>query len=297
MSHRLDAELVRRGHARSRARAIELVGAGRVTVGGVPALRPAQRITPDADVVVAPDSSDAWVSRAAHKLLGALAAVEALVPGGLEPAGAVCLDAGASTGGFTQVLLARGAARVVAADVGHDQLDPVVAGDPRVVVREGLNVRDLDPQDPDLTPAPRLVVADLSFISLTLVLPALIGAAAPGADLLVMVKPQFEVGRERLARDGVVTSPTLRAESVATVARAALASGAEVRAVLPSELPGETGNREYFLWLRRSAGPGPATPSAPSPDAVAAVTAAVTTAVVEARPVLVQPAPEASHEP
>lgn len=292
VSTRLDAELVRRGHARSRARATELVDAGRVTVAGVTAHRPAQRVTPDDDVRVIPDAADRWVSRAAHKLLGALDAADLLAPGEITPAGATCLDAGASTGGFTQVLLARGAARVVAADVGHGQLDPLVAGDPRVVVREGLNVRDLDPGDPDLEPAPALVVADLSFISLTLVLPALMAVAAPGADLLVMVKPQFEVGRERLARDGVVTSPALRSEAVTTVARAALARGAGVRAVLPSGLPGETGNREYFLWLRLPTSPAPGAPTGGPPDAVSrGVVEAVTTAVNEDRPVLVRPAP------
>lgn len=305
MSHRLDAELVRRGHARSRARASELVVSGRVTVAGVTAHRPAQRVAPEDDVAVVPDPADRWVSRAAHKLLGALDAVEALAPGQLDPAGATCLDAGASTGGFTQVLLSRGAARVLALDVGHGQLDPVVAGDPRVVVREGCNVRDLAPGDPNLDPVPTLVVADLSFISLTLVLPALV-AAAPGADLLVMVKPQFEVGRERLARDGVVTSPALRTEAVTTVARTASRLGAETRAVLPSELPGETGNREYFLWLRSprvvpsgaASGAAPAAPPDGLPGALAdALADAVALAVTEDRPVLVRPAPEATHEP
>lgn len=169
-------------------------------------------------------------------------------------AGRRCLDAGASTGGFTDVLLRRGAEHVVAVDVGHDQLLPWLRADPRVTVREGVNVRHLRPGDVD--PAPDLVVGDLSFISLTLVLPGLLAVAAPGADLLLMVKPQFEVGRERLGSGGVVRDPRLRADAVVAVAEAAVGLGARPRAVVASPLPGPHGNVEYFLWSVAPGGRG-----------------------------------------
>lgn len=250
-SVRLDAELVRRGLARSRQRAADLIAAGRVEVAGAVATKPAQPVSPDADVDVRGDDRTEYVSRAAHKLVGALDAVAELVPGAVVVQGARCLDAGASTGGFTQVLLERGAAHVVAVDVGHGQMADVVAADPRVTSLEGVNVRGLTTGE---TGGPvGLVVADLSFISLTVALPALLGVAAPDADLLVMVKPQFEVGRERLGSSGVVSSPDLREEAVRQVAQAAERLGAVVRAVLPSPLPGPSGNHEYFLWLRPGA--------------------------------------------
>ncbi|MCV2393368.1 TlyA family RNA methyltransferase [Actinotalea sp. M2MS4P-6] len=240
---RLDAELVRRGLARSRRRAAELVEAGRVLVDGSPAAKPARAVAPTAELTVAP--GDEYVSRGAHKLLGAFDDLAALgTP--VVVASARCLDAGASTGGFTQVLLEAGAAHVDAVDVGHGQAAPEIAADPRVTVREGVNVRHLVPAD--LTGPPDLVVADLSFISLTLVLDALIGVTAPGAHLLVLVKPQFEVGRERLGADGVVTSDALRAEAVLAVADA-VPQHVRIDAVLPSRLPGPAGNREYFLHL------------------------------------------------
>jgi 23S rRNA (cytidine1920-2'-O)/16S rRNA (cytidine1409-2'-O)-methyltransferase len=256
-------------------------------------------VTAEHDVAVATDESDpGFASRAGHKLAGALVA---LGDRGPDVRGRVCLDAGASTGGFTDVLLRRGAARVVAVDVGHGQLLPELAQDARVESREGVNVRDLAPGDVD--PAPGLVVADLSFISLTLVLPALVGVAAPGADLLVMVKPQFEVGRERLGSGGVVREPALRAAAVVDVARAARALGLDVLAVLPSVLPGPSGNVEYFLWLRRDE-PAPGDHEQTAPEAgvgervgssapasgdawSAAVEAAVATVVVDGAPVAV----------
>ncbi|WP_199421857.1 TlyA family RNA methyltransferase [Actinotalea solisilvae] len=246
---RLDTELVRRGLVRSRTRAAALVAGGHVRVGGAVVTRAAHPVEVT-DVLDVDQPGSAYVSRAAHKLAGALDAL-ADVPGAPDPHGRWCLDAGASTGGFTQVLLERGAAHVWAVDVGHGQLDPVVAADPRVTSREGVNVRDL--RVGDLPRPADLVVADLSFISLRLVVGPLVDAAAPGADLLVMVKPQFEVGRERLARTGVVTSPDLRHEAVAAVADAARTAGAQLRAVVPSLLPGENGNHEYFLWLTRPA--------------------------------------------
>ncbi|MDC7123331.1 TlyA family RNA methyltransferase [Cellulomonas fimi] len=245
MTARLDSELVRRGLARSRAQAGELVASGRVSVGGRAVRRPSAQVSEADAVHVAADPSDpGYASRAAHKLAGVL---DALGADGPRVDGALCLDAGASTGGFTDVLLRRGARRVVAVDVGHDQLVTTLRDDPRVEVREGVNVRSLAAGD--VVPAPDVVVADLSFISLGLVLPALASVAAPGADLVVLVKPQFEVGRERLGSGGVVRDAALRAQAVRDVAGAAQRAGLAVRAVARSVLPGPSGNVEYFLWL------------------------------------------------
>ncbi|GEL93346.1 TlyA family RNA methyltransferase [Cellulomonas composti] len=244
MHARLDAELVRQGLARSRRHAGELIAQGRVTVDGSVALRSATPVGAESSVSVTGDDDPGYASRAGHKLAGALDALP--VPVG----GRVCLDAGASTGGFTDVLLRRGAAHVCAVDVGHGQIVERLRSDARVDVREGVNVRDLVPGAVD--PVPELVVADLSFISLGLVLPALVAVAADRADLLVMVKPQFEVGRERLGSGGVVRDPELRAESVVGVATCAADLGLEVRGVVTSALPGPSGNVEFFLWLRRS---------------------------------------------
>ncbi len=253
MTTRLDTELVRRGLARSRRHAGDLIAAGRVSVDGAAASRSSVQVTDERDVTVRADATDpGYASRAGHKLAGAL---DALGPDGPRVAGRHCLDAGASTGGFTDVLLRRGAARVVAVDVGHDQLVEELRHDARVDVREGVNVRALRAQD--VEPAPELVVADLSFISLTLVLPALVDVARRDADLLVMVKPQFEVGRERLGSGGVVRLPQLRLDAVVGVARAAAELGVEVRAAVRSPLPGPSGNVEYFLWLRRADADGP----------------------------------------
>ena len=241
---RLDTELVRRGLARSRRHADELIGAGRVRVDGAVATKPATALSGDQHVDVEPAGEPDYASRAGHKLARAL---EALGPEGPRVHGQRCLDAGASTGGFTDVLLRRGAEHVVAVDVGHDQLLPRLRADPRVTVREGLNVRHLTPGD--VAPPPGLVVGDLSFISLTLVLPALASVVEPGGDLLLMVKPQFEVGRERLGAGGVVRDAGLRVDAVLTVAGAAVELGLSVRAVVPSPLPGPGGNVEYFLWM------------------------------------------------
>jgi 23S rRNA (cytidine1920-2'-O)/16S rRNA (cytidine1409-2'-O)-methyltransferase len=246
---RLDSELVRRGLARSRRHAGELISAGRVAVDGVATSRSATSLRDEQVVTVVADDDPGYASRAGHKLAGAL---ERWLPAGLAVSGRVCLDAGASTGGFTDVLLRHGAAHVVAVDVGHGQLVETLRSDPRVDSREGVNVRSLAAGDVD--PAPGLVVADLSFISLTLVLPALGAVAAPDADLVVMVKPQFEVGRERLGSGGVVRDPRLRADAVLGVARAAVALGLEVVDVCASPLPGPSGNVEFFLWLRRGDG-------------------------------------------
>ncbi|MBB2922193.1 TlyA family RNA methyltransferase [Cellulomonas cellasea] len=243
---RLDLELVRRGLARSRRHAGELIAAGRVTVDGVPTSRSATALKDEQSVTVSAADDPGYASRAGHKLAGAL---DRWIPAGLRVEDRVCLDAGASTGGFTDVLLRHGARSVAAVDVGHGQLVEALRADPRVESREGVNVRNLVPGD--LAPPPELVVADLSFISLTLVLPALAAVAADGADLVVMVKPQFEVGRERLGSGGVVRDPGLRAEAVLTVARAAVVLGLRVVDVCVSPLPGPSGNVEFFLWLRR----------------------------------------------
>lgn len=277
---RLDAELVRRGLARSRGRAAELIAQGRVRVAGTVATKLSRPVAED-DQLTVEDAGADYVSRGAHKLLGALDDLRALGTGP-EPRGARCLDAGASTGGFTQVLLERGAAHVLAVDVGHGQLDPAVADDARVTVREGCNVRDLRPDD---VPGPvDLVVADLSFISLGLVLAPLVGVVTPGGDLLLLVKPQFEVGRGRTV-DGVVTAPALRADAVAAVAEA-VPPAARVAAVLPSRLPGPAGNLEYFLWLAVA----PSGQDAPGP-APGAVRRAVEAAVHTGEPQLVPAEP------
>ncbi len=253
---RLDSELVRRGLARSRRHADELIGAGRVRVDGAVATKSATGLAPDQVVQVeARESGTQYASRAGHKLAGAL---DALRPRGPVVRGRRCLDAGASTGGFTDVLLHRGASHVVAVDVGHDQLLPRLRDDPRVTVREGLNVRHLQPAD--VEPPPGLVVGDLSFISLTLVLPALSSVVTPGGDLLLMVKPQFEVGRDRLGAGGVVRDPSLRESAVLGVALAATSLGLTVRAAVASPLPGPGGNVEYFLWMTA---PASAEPHAP----------------------------------
>jgi len=250
---RLDAELVRRGLARSREQAVEYITAGRVTVGGRTAGKAATQVETSAAIVVtgAAGGEDGYVSRGGHKLAGALAAFGPL---GLVVEGRRCLDAGASTGGFTDVLLRAGAKEVVAVDVGYGQLAWRLQTDPRVVVVDRTNVRDLTLGHIGGVAA-ELVVGDLSFISLTLVLPALLRCAAPETDLALMVKPQFEVGRERLGAGGVVRDPQLRADAVRTVAAAAWALGLGVRGVTASPLPGPSGNVEYFLWLRAGAPP------------------------------------------
>ncbi|WP_436736281.1 TlyA family RNA methyltransferase [Streptomyces sp. BBFR102] len=247
---RLDAELVRRKLARSREHASQLIAAGRVTVGGATATKPATQVATSAAVVVAADEHDPdYVSRGGHKLAGAL---EAFVPGGLAVRGRRALDAGASTGGFTDVLLRAGAAQVVAVDVGYGQLAWSLQSDERVVVKDRTNVRELTLDAIDGEPVD-LVVGDLSFIPLGLVLPALVACTRPDADLVLMVKPQFEVGRERLGSGGVVRSTQLRAEAVRTVAGHAAELGLGVLGVTASPLPGPSGNVEYFLWLRAGA--------------------------------------------
>lgn len=246
---RLDAELVRRGLASSRHQAADLIVAGHVRVGGVLAAKPATMVDPAAAIVVN-DAAPAYVSRGAHKLVGAL---EVFMPQGLAVAARRCLDAGASTGGFTEVLLQRGAAEVVAVDVGYGQLAWSLRNDPRVRVYERTNVRTLSAEV--IGGQVQLSVADLSFISLRLVLAALVDCTQPDGDLVLMVKPQFEVGRQRVGAGGVVKDPGLRAEAVTSVAEAGAALGWGVAGLAPSPLPGPAGNREFFVWLRRGAPP------------------------------------------
>jgi 23S rRNA (cytidine1920-2'-O)/16S rRNA (cytidine1409-2'-O)-methyltransferase len=245
---RLDAELVRRGLARSREHAVTLIAEGRVAVAGTAATKPATGVEAGTPVIVRTDpDTPSWVSRGAHKLLGALDAF------GVAVEGRRVLDAGASTGGFTEVLLSRGAAEVVAVDVGYGELAWSLRTDDRVHVLERTNVRSLTPEA--IEGPVDLVVADLSFISLRLVLPALTACARPEADLLPMVKPQFEVGRERLGAGGVVRDPEHRVQAVLDVAVAAASLGWGTAGVVASPLPGPAGNVEFFLWLRRDAGP------------------------------------------
>jgi 23S rRNA (cytidine1920-2'-O)/16S rRNA (cytidine1409-2'-O)-methyltransferase len=244
---RLDAELVRRGLARSREQAAELITDGRVKVGGQVATKPATGVEPATPLLVEEPEGPSYVSRGGHKLAGALDAF------GYDPAGKRVLDAGASTGGFTDVLLQRGAREVVAVDVGYGQLAWSLQTDERVTVVDRTNVRALTAEQ---VGAPvDLVVADLSFIPLGLVLPALVACAAPAADLLPMVKPQFEVGKERLPAGGVVRDPQLRAEAVRRVAEQAAGLGLGVCGVTASPLPGPSGNVEFFLWLTAGAPP------------------------------------------
>ena len=243
---RIDAELVRRGLARSRQHAGELLDAGHVRLDGEVVTKAARQVDPAQALLVDAPAAQDYVSRGAHKLAGALDALGADAP---LVTGRRCLDAGASTGGFTDVLLRCGAAHVVAVDVGYGQLAWSLQTDDRVSVLDRTNVRTLTPEA--VAPAPELVVGDMSFISLTLVLPALARAAAPDADFLLMVKPQFEVGKERLGPGGVVRDPALHVESVRTVAAAAAELGLDTWAVVPSPLPGPAGNVEYFLAMRR----------------------------------------------
>ena len=239
---RVDAELVRRGLARSRQQAAELIGAGRVSIDGMPAAKPATAIAVSAALIVEGADERSWVSRGAHKLIGALDAFDLAVDGRR------CLDAGASTGGFTEVLLDRGAREVVAVDVGYGQLAWSLRCDPRVTVMERTNVRELTADA--VSGAVDLVVTDLSFISLSTVLPALTSCASEDADIVPMVKPQFEVGRDHVGSGGVVSDPRLRADAVLAVARRAAELHWHTVAVTASPLPGPSGNVEYFLRLR-----------------------------------------------
>lgn len=235
---RLDLALVHWAGVASRTRAQDLISQGRVRVDGKVVTRVSTPVAPGAELEV---EDEGWVSRAAHKLLGAMQ------DSGFSPRGRV-LDAGASTGGFTQVLLRRGCEQVYAVDVGHDQLDPGLRADPRVVVREGLNLRDLTLADLDGVKVDA-IVADVSFISLKLLLGPLRDVLAPSGAALLLVKPQFEVGRESLGPGGVVRDPSERDRVVAEVAAAAGGLGLIEVWRGASRLPGPAGNVEIFLLL------------------------------------------------
>src|SRR3954462_15199577 len=238
---RLDTLLHRRGLFESRARAAAAVMAGEVRLGtdGARAAKPGQLVAED--VALAVGQRPRYVSRGGVKLENALAAT------GVDPTGRRCVDVGASTGGFTDVLLQRGADHVVAVDVAYGELDWGLRNDDRVTVLERTNVRALSPSD--LPYAPDLLVADLSFISLRKVLPALLGCMAPRFDALVMVKPQFEVGKGRVGGGGVVRDPADRRWSLVAVGTAAQELGASVLGFVSSGLPGPKGNKETFVWL------------------------------------------------
>jgi 23S rRNA (cytidine1920-2'-O)/16S rRNA (cytidine1409-2'-O)-methyltransferase len=245
MKTRLDAELVRRELARSREHAADLIESRSVLVSGIPATKPATQVDAETSITLQGDRDD-FVSRGGHKLAGALD-----VFADVQVTGRNCLDAGASTGGFTDVLLRRDAKLVVAVDVGYGQLAWELRQDPRVKILDRTNIRhltgDMVGEEIDL------VVADLSFISLSLVLPALAAVSKPNADFVLMVKPQFEVGREKLGAGGVVRDPALRRSAVLDVAESAYDVGLGTMGIAASPLPGPAGNVEYFLWLRRGA--------------------------------------------
>ncbi|MFZ3452842.1 TlyA family RNA methyltransferase [Arthrobacter sp. 7Tela_A1] len=244
---RLDQELVTRGLARSRTHAGKLIAGGRVLRAGSVLTKASTPIRPEDPLQVTDDGGPDYVSRAGHKLAGALEAFPTVNPAGLR-----CLDAGASTGGFTDVLLRAGAREVAAVDVGHGQLVDSLRSDPRVRVFEGMNVRYFTPGD--IGGQVDLTVADLSFISLTMVIVPLAAATAPGGSLLLMVKPQFEVGRELLNRTGVVTDPARHRLAVDRVTDAAVGAGLEISGIARSPLPGQNGNVEFFMWMRVPAG-------------------------------------------
>jgi 23S rRNA (cytidine1920-2'-O)/16S rRNA (cytidine1409-2'-O)-methyltransferase len=249
---RLDAELVRRGLARSRALAVEAIAGGRVTIDGKAALKPSLRVSPDSDLGLVGD--DGYVSRSAHKLAAALEAFAVPVNGRLA------LDVGASTGGFTQVLLERGARQVIALDVGHGQLAIQVREDPRVVVVEGVNARSLTAAElaerSRVDEVPGLVVADVSFISLTTILPALVDTVGLDADFVLLIKPQFEVGRQGI-REGLVRDRARRQDAASAVLWAAWDLGLPTAGIISSPLLGSNGNQEYLVWLSRSVGGNP----------------------------------------
>ncbi|MCI1020165.1 TlyA family RNA methyltransferase [Microbacterium sp. C5A9] len=249
---RLDAALAARGLARSRTHAATLVAEGLVSVDGRPVVKASTTVADSSEITVA--GADHYVGRAAHKLIAALDGF------GIDVAGRLALDMGASTGGFTQVLRERGARRVLAVDVGHDQLAASIAADPGVVSVEGYNVRYMTPENlaastGESTP-PDLIVGDLSFISLELVLPAVAAVAPTGSDIILLVKPQFEVGRTAV-RGGLVTDPATRADAVARTVWSAWDVGFGMLGILPSPILGTHGNAEYLVHLAPGRGSDP----------------------------------------
>ncbi len=254
---RLDAALATRGIARSRTHAAELIVSGRVRVNGHPVIKAAHRVRDADDIAV--ERLDHYVSRAAHKLIAALDAFD------IDVTGRRALDVGASTGGFTQVLLERQVGSVIALDVGHNQLSPSIRSDERVRVLEGVNARYLTrenlagllrrPEVPD-EDAPNLVVADLSFISLTHVIPALRATATTDADFVLLIKPQFEVGRQGV-KEGIVTNAGKREDAINAVLWCAFDAGLRTAGILSSPILGGAGNREYLVWFSASVGSNP----------------------------------------
>jgi len=242
---RLDLLLVARGLAKSREEAQRLILAGEVRVGDQVARKASESVSPEAELAIGRRAR--FASRGGDKLDGALEAFA------IDVTGRAALDVGASTGGFTDCLLSRGASRVYAVDVGYGQLDWKLRQDPRVVVIERRNVRDLEPAS--IAERIAIAVADVSFISLRLVLPKIREVVVAGGDVVVLVKPQFEVGKGKVGAGGVVRDPALREAAVAAVAAAAAVSGLGVAGVTASPLPGPSGNVEYFLWLCRGALP------------------------------------------
>lgn len=242
---RLDMMLVASGLVESRAKAQRLIKAGHVRVDGATVTKPSFMVKAGHSEL-AVDKGDDYVSRGAYKLKGAF---EAFADAGLTgPQGLECLDIGASTGGFTDVLLREGAAKVIALDVGHGQLDPRIAGDPRVIEMSGVNIREVEPDD--LPFRPRMIVSDVSFISLTYVIPVIARIAAPGADVVLLVKPQFEVGREGLGKNGIVEDASLRQRALDDVTDCARRCGLDVVATADSPIAGTHGNVEYLLYAR-----------------------------------------------
>jgi 23S rRNA (cytidine1920-2'-O)/16S rRNA (cytidine1409-2'-O)-methyltransferase len=245
---RLDALLVERGVFESRSRAAAAVMAGAVRTGPdrSPATKPGMLVAPDAEVEVA--EGKRYASRGGHKLERALACFD------VDPAARLCLDVGASTGGFTDCLLQAGAARVTCVDVAYGELDWRLREDPRVTVLERVNARRLQPAQ--LPYAPGLIVIDVSFIGLATVLPAIAACAAATFDLLALVKPQFEVGRGRVGKGGVVRSSADRLEALVAAGEAARHTGISVQGYCPSGLPGPAGNLESFMWCTEGSRPG-----------------------------------------
>ncbi|TFC12488.1 TlyA family RNA methyltransferase [Cryobacterium algoritolerans] len=249
---RLDTALAERGLARSRTVAAQLITGGLVTIDGKPVVKASAKVRDNQLIEVA--ATDHYVSRGAHKLIAALDAFA------LPVQGRTVLDAGASTGGFSQVLLERGAARVLAVDVGHGQLAPLLAIEARLVLVEGFNLRYSTAESlaaaSGVDVPSDLVVADLSFISLPLVLPALVATAAPGADFVLLIKPQFEVGKGSI-REGIVHDAGLRADAIAGVLWAGWDLGLRTNGLIASPIAGGAGNREYLCWLSRDSGTNP----------------------------------------
>ena len=245
MRRRLDVELVRRHLARSREHAQELISNDNVRVNGLAATKAATQVDEAAAIKLTINTEDEYVSRGAHKLIGALDSFE------IDVTNKVALDAGASTGGFSDVMLRRGIAHIYCVDVGYGQLAWKVSQDPKVTVMDRTNIRYLTPEL--LGATVDLIVADLSFISLETVLPALESVLKPEGDALLMVKPQFEVGKDSLGPGGVVEDNAQRVSSVNKIATKAYSLGLGTAGVVASPLPGPSGNVEYFLWLKRGA--------------------------------------------